>query len=164
MHIYLESSLSKINSLILSPINTLILITTSFILLCKLRKSIIISPLKSVKAISRPHHNGVSPFQALSVALAGTLGVGNISGVAIALSLGGAGAIFWMWVSALCAMIIKYSEVVLALHYREYINGEAHGGAMYYFKKGISNARLSSLLSVSFSILCIFSYSVIFFT
>ena len=81
---------------------------------------------------------GTSPFRAVTVALAGTLGVGNISGVAVALSLGGAGAIFWMWISAFLAMIVKYSEIVLAVYHREKSNGEIHGGAMYYIKKGIN--------------------------
>ncbi len=73
---------------------------------------------------------GVSPRQALTTALAGTLGVGNISGVALGIALGGAGALFWMWVCALFAMILKYSEIVLALCLKK----KGHGGAMYYIR------------------------------
>lgn len=100
---------------------------------------------------------GTSPFRAVTVALAGTLGVGNISGVAVALSLGGAGAIFWMWISAFLAMIVKYSEIVLAVYHREKSNGEIHGGAMYYIKKGINKKGLASIIATFFALFCIFS-------
>ncbi len=72
-------------------------------------------------------------FRALSVALAGTLGIGNIAGVSLALTAGGAGALFWMWISALVAMLLKYAEIVLAFRFR---NKQA-GGAMYYMSQGI---------------------------
>jgi len=76
--------------------------------------------------------SGASPIRAVIFALAGTLGVGNIVGVASAISLGGAGALFWMWVSAFMAMILKYSEVVLAVKHRRKRNGDNYGGAQYY--------------------------------
>ena len=72
------------------------------------------SPKRMLSAMRRPSTGGVSPFRAVTLALAGTLGVGNIVGVANAVWIGGAGAIFWMWVSALVAMILKYAEIVLA--------------------------------------------------
>ena len=100
---------------------------------------------------------GTSPFRALTVALAGTLGVGNISGVAIALALGGAGAVFWMWVSAGCAMIVKYSEIVLAVYHRDERDGEVHGGAMYYIKYGLKKRGFASFLAGAFASFCIFS-------
>lgn len=78
--------------------------------------------------------NGVSPLRAVIFALAGTLGVGNIVGVASAMALGGAGSVLWMWISALLAMILKYCEVVLAVRHRRNRNGENYGGAMYYMK------------------------------
>ena len=79
--------------------------------------------------------NGVSPFRAVTEALAGTLGVGNIVGVANAISVGGAGAIFWMWVSALVASVLKYAEILLAVaHRRTNADGSHHGGAFYYLK------------------------------
>lgn len=78
--------------------------------------------------------SGVSPFRAVTMALAGTLGVGNIVGVANAIWIGGAGAVFWMWVSALIAMILKYAEIVLAVSHRRRGRGGVFGGAYYYIK------------------------------
>lgn len=84
--------------------------------------------------------DGVSPFQAACTALSATVGTGNIAGVAGALSLGGAGAIFWMWVSAFAGMIIKVAEIVLSLIYREKHGDIYIGGPMYYIKNGLSPA------------------------
>lgn len=81
----------------------------------------------------------MSPFQAVCTALAGTVGTGNIAGVAGAIALGGPGAIFWMWCSAFLGMCTKFSEVTLAIHFREKNkNGEYVGGPMYYIKNGLS--------------------------
>ena len=81
----------------------------------------------------------MSPFQAVCTALAGTVGTGNIAGVAGAIALGGPGAIFWMWCSAFLGMCTKFSEVTLAIHFREKNkNGEYVGGPMYYIKHGLS--------------------------
>ena len=78
----------------------------------------------------------VTPFQAMTTALAATVGTGNIAGVTSAITLGGAGALFWMWVSALIGMCTKYAEVVLAVKFRERNKaGEWAGGPMYYIKK-----------------------------
>ncbi len=88
-------------------------------------------------ALSRQGRGRVSPLRALSVSLAGTLGVGNIVGVAVALTLGGAGAVFWMWVSALCAMVLKYAEIVLAMRYRQTGKDGGYGGPMFYMRDGI---------------------------
>ena len=80
----------------------------------------------------------VSPFQAVATALASTVGVGNIAGVATAISIGGPGALFWLWVSGLLGMCTKFSEIVVALHYREPdASGAMRGGAMYTLKKGL---------------------------
>lgn len=98
--------------------------------------------------------DGVSGFSALTVALAGTLGVGNITGVASALILGGAGSIFWMWISALLAMLLKYAEVVLASVCSFSRGSERHGGAMYYIKEGFSG-RLGSAAAVMFTVFCL---------
>ena len=81
----------------------------------------------------------MSPFQAVCTALAGTVGTGNIAGVAGAIALGGPGAIFWMWCSAFLGMCTNFSEVTLAIHFREKNkNGEYVGGPMYYIKNGLS--------------------------
>lgn len=83
----------------------------------------------------------VSPFQALMTCLSATVGTGNIAGVATAIFLGGPGALFWMWCTALVGMATKYSEIVLAVHYRERDErGEYCGGPMYAIKNGLSKS------------------------
>ena len=80
----------------------------------------------------------ITPFQAVCTALAATVGTGNIAGVAGAIALGGPGAVFWMWISALLGMCTKFSEVVLAVHFRERNpQGDLVGGPMYYIKNGL---------------------------
>lgn len=81
----------------------------------------------------------VTPFQAVCTALAATVGTGSIAGVAGAIAIGGPGAVFWMWVSALLGMCTKFSEVTLAVHFREKnAEGDYVGGPMYYIKNGLS--------------------------
>lgn len=80
---------------------------------------------------------GVSPFQAACTALSATVGTGNIAGVAGAVAIGGAGAVFWMWISAFAGMIVKVAEIILSLEYREKSGGEYTGGPMYYIKNGL---------------------------
>ena len=95
----------------------------------------------------------VTPFQAMTTALAATVGTGNIAGVTGAIAVGGPGAVFWMWVSALFGMVTKYAEVVLAVKYRERnTKGDYVGGPMYYIKNGLGQnwkwlASLFSLLA-----------------
>ena len=80
----------------------------------------------------------ITPFQAVSTALAATVGTGNIAGVTGAICVGGPGAVFWMWVSALFGMVTKYAEVVLAVRYRERnADGDWVGGPMYYIRNGL---------------------------
>jgi len=82
----------------------------------------------------------ITPFQALSTALAATIGTGNIAGVATAIAIGGPGAVFWMWVSAFFGMMTKFAEVVLAIQYREKtVEGNWVGGPMYYIEKGMGS-------------------------
>ena len=93
----------------------------------------------------------LSPVQAMTTALAATMGTGNLVGVATALAAGGPGAIFWMWISAFFGMMTKYAEVVLAVHFREKnANGEWVGGPMYYIQKGLGHHW--RFLSVSFAL------------
>lgn len=93
--------------------------------------------------------DGMTPFQATSTALASTVGTGNIAGVATALSVGGPGAIFWMWILAFLGMMSKTAEVTLAVHYREIDEeGSIHGGPMYYIKKGLGWKPLALLFSI----------------
>ena len=104
------------------------------------------------------HHEkgSVSPFQAVTTALAGTIGTGSIAGVATALVLGGPGAVFWMWISALLGMVTKYSEIVLALKFREKNeSGSYTGGPMYYIKNGLGLKWLAVLFALFAMIACI---------
>jgi len=86
-----------------------------------------------------PNDDGdVNHFQALSTALSATVGIGNIAGVALAIHYGGPGALFWMWVTAILGMAVKYSECTLAVHFRTKNNdGTVSGGPMYYIEKGL---------------------------
>lgn len=94
----------------------------------------------------------VTPFQAVSTALAATVGTGNIAGVTGAIAVGGPGAVFWMWLSALFGMVTKYSEVVLAVKYRERnAKGDWVGGPMYYIKNGLG--RKWNPLAAAFALL-----------
>ena len=80
----------------------------------------------------------LTPFQAVCTALAATVGTGNISGVAGAIAIGGPGAVFWMWISAMLGMCTKFAEVTLAVHFRETnAQGDLVGGPMYYIKNGL---------------------------
>lgn len=91
----------------------------------------------------------ISPFQAVCTALAATVGTGNIVGIAIAISVGGPGSIFWMWVCALLGMVTKYSEVTLAVAYREKNkDGDYVGGPMYYISRGLGWRRTASVFCI----------------
>ncbi len=90
----------------------------------------------------------MSPFQALTTALASTVGTGNIAGITSAITMGGPGAVFWLWMSSLIGMCTKYAEVVLAVRYRERSGaGEWVGGPMYYIKNGL-DGRFKTLAAV----------------
>ena len=100
----------------------------------------------------------MTPFQAVCTALAGTVGTGNIAGVAGAIAIGGPGAVFWMWVSALLGMCTKFTEVTLAVHFRERNrHGDYVGGPMYYIKNGLGkNWRFLAVLYSAFGVLTVF--------
>lgn len=101
----------------------------------------------------------VTPFQALATALSGTVGLGNIAGVGVAVYLGGPGATFWMILAGLLGMASKFTECILGVHFRnEYEDGTVSGGPMYYLSKGLSEdgkAALGKFLAIFFSICCI---------
>lgn len=102
----------------------------------------------------------ISQFQALSTALAATIGTGNIAGVATAIAIGGPGAVFWMWVSAFFGMMTNYSENVLGIYYRKKNDKkEWSGGAMYYLENGFKKKKglkhIGKILAVLFSIFCV---------
>jgi len=100
----------------------------------------------------------VSPFQALTTALAATVGTGNVIGTCQAITMGGYGAIFWLWIAGLFGMIIKYSEVVLAVHYRKKNeDGDFVGGPMYYIVNGLGKSwKWLAVLFAVFAVLASF--------
>jgi len=148
-------------------INNFLGILTPIMLLCagvffavKLRAFYLMHPIRTFRfMMQREGAGGNSPMRALTLALAGTLGVGNIVGVASSIALGGYGSVFWMWVSAFVAMILKYAEIVLAMLYRKRdTDGQLHGGAYYYIRaffqsKGFMWA--GSVMGGIFALLCL---------
>jgi AGCS family alanine or glycine:cation symporter len=105
------------------------------------------------------HHGEVSHFQALATAVSGTVGLGNIAGVAVAVAVGGPGATFWMIVCGLLGMSSKFVECTLGVKYRDIdANGVVHGGPMYYLSKGFGElgyATAGKILSVIFAVMCV---------
>ena len=137
----------------------IILIFAGLFFCFKLRFFHFLHPIKIIKAL-KPENSksGVSSFGAMSLALAGTLGVGNMVGVASAIALGGFGSIFWMWVSAIVAMVLKYSEIVLAMKHRRFdAEGRPYGAAMYYISDALGKGRLGRAVAAIFASLCIFN-------
>ena len=144
--------------------------TIAFTLLCGLYFTVFTHflPLRKIGLVTqktlgslfckKESKDSVSPFAAVSTALGGTMGVGNIIGVGAALALGGAGSIFWMWVGALLGMMTKYMEVFLAVRWRVRRPGSRSfcGGPMYYCARGIPHP-IGKLLAVLFCIFCILS-------
>ena len=100
----------------------------------------------------------LTPFQAVCTALAATVGTGNIAGVAGAIAIGGPGAVFWLWISALLGMCTKFSEVTLAVHFREKnAEGDLVGGPMYYIKNGLKKQwHWLAYLFAAFGVLTVF--------
>jgi len=145
----MNTLLELINGYILGPVVPIILFACGIYFTIKLRFFMVRHPIKTLAPLFRKNeaNDGVSPLAAVTLALAGTLGVGNIVGVATAIIMGGAGAIFWMWVSALVAMVLKYAEIVATLQHRVHDGEKYRGGPMYYIK--------SKPIAVTFCILCI---------
>ena len=153
--------LEVINRYILGAAVPMLLIIGGIFFCFKLRFFFLKYPKKLMSALcGRQSGRGTSSFRALTLALAGTLGVGNIVGVSAAIFMGGFGAVFWMWISALCAMVLKYAEIVLAMLHRrrDGESGEFFGGAPYYIKDLFTSRRKSVIgktLAAVFAILCI---------
>ncbi|MBQ7821416.1 MAG: sodium:alanine symporter family protein, partial [Clostridia bacterium] len=146
--------LSLLNTYVFGPALPIAVFSAGLFISCKLKFFHLTKPMTVIRGITGAKRDGTSPFKAMSVALAGTLGVGNIAGVAAAITAGGAGSIFWMWLSALFAMILKYAETVLAVKHRRIINENGvnrfTGGAFVYMSEG--GRRHLGLL---FTVLCI---------
>ncbi|HEX7385946.1 MAG TPA: sodium:alanine symporter family protein [Castellaniella sp.] len=154
---FLNSLVNGINSFVWGPAMLVLILGTGFFLMLLLR----FMPLRRIGTgfamIWSGRHRGdashgeISPFEALMTCLAATVGTGNIAGVATAIAVGGPGALFWMWCTALVGMATKYSEVVVAVHFREKdARGEHAGGPMYAIKNGLGKKWV--WLGVAFAI------------
>ncbi len=141
--------LSELLGVLLTPA---VLLLSALVLLPHIPLRRLLSPKAFVRTLrDLPENAETTPLTSLSTALAGTLGVGNITGVASALISGGAGAVFWMWTGAIFSIVVKYAEVALAVKYRRTDKNGHTGGAMYYIRDGLSGA--ASLGSI-FAVLC----------
>ncbi len=156
----LAQILDEISSVVWGPVLLVLLLGTGLYLTLAMR----FMPIRRIGTAFRLLNRGrkadrepgdITPFQALMTALAATIGTGNIAGVATAIALGGPGAVFWMWMTALVGMATKYAEAVLAIRYRE-VDSHGHhvGGPMYYIKNGLGrNWRWLAFLFALFAAL-----------
>ncbi len=133
--------LSFLNERVFGPALPLFLMGAGLYLALRLGLFPVLHPVAALKGMLP--EKGSGSLRAMGTALAGTLGVGNITGVAAAITAGGAGAVFWMWVSALFACFVKYAEVVLALRYRT----KQGAGAPYYLRDGLGAGKLACFFS-----------------
>ncbi len=154
MEFFMELN-SKINSLVWGPYMLVLIVGTGIYLTAR-TNFISIAKLGYVlkntlfKMFDRKvaGEGEITPFQAVATALAATIGTGNIAGVATAIAIGGPGAVFWMWISALFGMATKFGEVVLAIQYREKTpDGRFVGGPMYYIEKGLGMKWLAMIFA-----------------
>ena len=142
----LTDALNAVSSFVWGPVMLILLLGTGLYLTLGLRAMPIRRlgyGFRQLFAGRRERHEDageITPFQALSTALSATIGTGNIAGVATAIALGGPGAVFWMWITALVGMATKYGEAVLAVKYREVDERGAYvGGPMYYIRNGLGD-------------------------
>lgn len=144
-------------------VTSVFLIVTGCFFICKLKGFGYREPLRCLRAALGPRRTGdsrerVSPLSGMLLALAGTLGVGNIAGVATALWLGGAGAVFWMVISGLLVMVLKYAEILLAIRHRRQTPAGPVGGAPYYISDLLRTRGrpvAGRLLAGLFALLCV---------
>ncbi len=151
--------LNAFNKYFLSSAVPILLLLFGIFITIRLRGFYFLHPIRSIKLLLKKEpFSSTSPLSALCLALAGTLGVGNIVGVASAISLGGVGSIFWLWVSALLAMSLKYAEIVLSIKYRKRTDDGYSGGAAYYIFtafKSLKMQKIGRAMAYIFSALCI---------
>ena len=153
--------LEFLNDNLISAITPVLLILVGLFFSFKLKFFYIRHPLKIIRSmLTRQKKDGISPFRAVTLALAGTLGVGNIAGVASSIAIGGFGSVFWMWISALVAMVLKYAEITLAIRHRrtDFSTGEHRGGASYYIYDHFAEngkKRFGKALAIFFALFCI---------
>jgi AGCS family alanine or glycine:cation symporter len=152
---YLADLINNLNSIVWGPMMLVLILGTGLFLMIGLK----LMPMARLgygfrmlwRGRDRFGEGEISPFNALMTSLSATIGTGNIAGVATAIALGGPGALFWMWCTALVGMATKYAEAVLAVHFREVDEkGDHVGGPMYYIKNGLGAhwAWLGSLFAV----------------
>lgn len=151
------SALKYVNAKITGMLLPTVLFVSGLYFLLRIGKYVF-SPRFIMRALKNPrgsrnnNEKQSTPFSSLCLALAGTLGVGNISGVTAAIVAGGPGAVFWIWISAAVAAVLKYAETVLAVRYRKRSSdGSFYGGAHVYIKEGLN----APAVSVIFCIVCI---------
>ncbi len=151
----ITNALNLVSGVIWGPVMLVLLLGTGVFLTIGLKAMPWRNLLTGFQLLWRGRHStqkgDITPFQALMTALAATIGTGNIAGVATAIFLGGPGAVFWMWITALVGMATKYSEAVLAVKYRE-VDGRGRyvGGPMYYIKNGLGDSW--KWLGISFAL------------
>ena len=120
------------------------------------------APAVAREAREKRMRGRMTPFQATSTALASTIGMGSIAGIATALSIGGPGSIFWMWLLAVLGMMTKTAEITLAVHYRDIDDdGRIRGGPMYYIRKGLGWPLLATIFSLGIFFNSLFSASLL---
>lgn len=158
----LSDVLVKIDNFVWGPVMLVLLVGTGIFLtirtraLCWRNLPYALKSVLSKEARQKKGEGDVSPFSALTTALAATIGTGNIVGVATAMVSGGPGALVWMWISAAFGMTSKFSECMLAIKYRE-VNekGEMSGGPMYTMKKAFKNKKLGAVLGWLFALFAV---------
>ena len=159
----LSDVLVKIDDFVWGPVMLILLVGTGVFLtirtkaLCWRNLPYALRSVLSKEARQKKGEGDVSPFSALTTALAATIGTGNIVGVATAMVSGGPGALVWMWISAAFGLTSKFSECMLAIKYRE-VNekGEMSGGPMYTMKKGFKNKKFGAVLGWLFAVIASF--------
>ena len=155
--------ISAIDDFVWGPVMLILLVGTGVFLTVRLKFRpwrnlgyALKSTLSKEASTTSRGEGDVSPFSALTTALAATIGTGNIVGVATAMVAGGPGALVWMWISACFGLTSKFSECMLAIKYRE-VNekGEMSGGPMYTMKKGFKNKKLGAFLGMLFAVFAV---------
>lgn len=159
----LSKIISDVDAFVWGPVMLVLLVGTGILLTIRCNfltwRNLPWAVIKTLSKESRTKNRGegdVSPFSALTTALAATIGTGNIVGVATAMVSGGAGALVWMWISACFGLSSKFSECMLAIKYRE-VNekGEMSGGPMYTMKKALKNKKLGAVLGWLFALFAV---------
>lgn len=148
---FLESIVATLSAIVWGPPMLILLVGTGIYLTILLKGMQFWALPYALKLIFHKEHDGegeISHFAALMTALAATVGIGNIVGVATAITMGGPGAVFWMWVTGLVGMATKYSEAVLAVKYREQGDNGFKGGPMYYLTNGLNMPKLGMAFAV----------------